>query len=77
MGSFYVISSFGLQSVISAFSFLATCEDYKLLQTLNNVTVSKYQEMSKKTNMLTENMALLNEKCEIVILFYLIYYITI
>ena len=42
----------------------ATCEDYKLLQTLNNMMVSKYHEMSQKANSLTANMASLNEKCE-------------
>ena len=47
------------------FLFLATCEDYKLLEKLNNMTSSKYEDLSSKSVMLTENIISLNEKCKL------------
>ena len=43
--------------------FTATSEDYKLLAELNNLTISKYEEMSNSTNKLINNMEEINEKC--------------
>jgi len=42
--------------------FTATSEDYKLLAELNNLTISKYEEMSNSTNKLINNMEEINEK---------------
>eukprot|EP00794_Sanderia_malayensis_P020455 gene20455-22471_t len=39
-----------------------TCEDYKLLETLNNLTIAKYKDMSDKTKEVTGNLESINEK---------------
>ena len=46
-----------------SFHFLATCSDYKLLEKLNRMTLTKYADMSAKTRELTDNLDAINEKC--------------
>ena len=43
----------------------ATSEDYRLLETLNKMTISKYQDMSDISKKLTQNMEALNDKCKL------------
>lgn len=53
-------------SVFSCLSYiLATSEDYKLLETLNKLTINKYDEMSTSTKTLITKMEEINEKCKL------------
>ena len=41
----------------------ASCSDYKLLEKLNRMTITKYADMSMKTKELTDSLDAINEKC--------------
>ncbi len=51
--------TFGLILVSSA-----TSEDYKLLETMNNMTKDKYVDMTNTAHGLVEYMTLLQQKCK-------------
>lgn len=44
--------------------YLATCEDYKLLENMNKVTGLKYLEMKEIAVNINRNLKDLNQKCE-------------
>lgn len=42
----------------------ATAEDYKLLEEMNKVTVTKYEEMKQIAINISKSLHVMNEKCE-------------
>lgn len=46
------------------FPFVGTIEDYKLLETLNKITITKYTDMKEFTENICRGLQELNEKCK-------------
>lgn len=46
------------------FPFVGTIEDYKLLETLNKITITKYTDMKEFTENISRGLQELNEKCK-------------
>lgn len=46
------------------FNILGTVEDYKLLEALNKITITKYTDMKELTENISKGLQDLNEKCK-------------